>query len=443
MNIKISDHFTYKKLFRFVLPSIMMMIFTSIYGVVDGLFVSNFVGDIPFAAINLVMPFIMILGGMGFMIGSGGTALVAKTLGEGDSKRANKYFSIMVEFTIILGILLTLVGIVFIKPISYMLGATEAMIADCVIYGRSVISFTTAFMLQNVFQSFFIVAEKPKLGLFVTVGAGVTNMILDALFIGCFDFGVDGAALATGISQCVGGVIPFIYFARKNSSLLRFTPTVPRIMPILKSCANGSSELMNNISMSIVSILYNFQLLKYLEEDGVSAYGVLMYVQFVFISIYIGYSIGTSPIVGYNFGANDHAELKNILKKSAIFMGVSGLILSILAVALSNPMSYIFVGYKKDLFDLTSRAFRIFAPSFIFSGFNIFASGFFTALNNGAVSAVIAFLRTLVFQCASILILPLILGKDGIWISIFVAELFAFILSVLFIVGKRKKYKYF
>ncbi|MBO5744327.1 MAG: MATE family efflux transporter [Clostridia bacterium] len=443
MNIKISDHFTYKKLFRFVLPSIMMMIFTSIYGVVDGLFVSNFVGDIPFAAINLVMPFIMILGGMGFMIGSGGTALVAKTLGEGDSKRANKYFSIMVEFTIILGILLTLVGIVFIKPISYMLGATEAMIADCVIYGRSVISFTTAFMLQNVFQSFFIVAEKPKLGLFVTVGAGVTNMILDAVFIGCFDFGVDGAALATGISQCVGGVIPFIYFARKNSSLLRFTPTVPRIMPILKSCANGSSELMNNISMSIVSILYNFQLLKYLEEDGVSAYGVLMYVQFVFISIYIGYSIGTSPIVGYNFGANDHAELKNILKKSAIFMGVSGLILSILAVALSNPMSYIFVGYKKDLFDLTSRAFRIFAPSFIFSGFNIFASGFFTALNNGAVSAVIAFLRTLVFQCASILILPLILGKDGIWISIFVAELFAFILSVLFIVGKRKKYKYF
>jgi Na+-driven multidrug efflux pump len=294
-----------------------------------------------------------------------------------------------------------------------------------------------------VFQSFFIVAEKPKLGLFVTVGAGVTNMILDALFIGCFDFGVDGAALATGISQCVGGVIPFIYFAGKNSSLLRFTPTVPRIMPILKSCANGSSELMNNISMSIVSILYNFQLLKYLEEDGVSAYGVLMYVQFVFISIYIGYSIGTSPIVGYNFGANDHAELKNILKKRAIFMGVSGLILSILAVALSNPMSYIFVGYKKDLFDLTSRAFRIFAPSFIFSGFNIFASGFFTALNNGAVSAVIAFLRTLVFQCTSILILPLILGKDGIWISIFVAELFAFILSVLFIVGKRKKYKYF
>ena len=443
MNIKISDHFTYKKLFRFVLPSIMMMIFTSIYGVVDGLFVSNFVGDIPFAAIDLVMPFIMILGGMGFMIGSGGTALVAKTLGEGDSKRANKYFSIMVEFTIILGILLTLVGIVFIKPISYMLGATEAMIADCVIYGRSVISFTTAFMLQNIFQSFFIVAEKPKLGLLVTVGAGVTNMILDAVFIGFLEFGVEGAALATGISQCVGGVIPFIYFAGKNSSLLRFTPTVPKLMPILKSCANGSSELMNNISMSIVSILYNFQLLKYLEEDGVSAYGVLMYVQFVFISIYIGYSIGISPIVGYNFGANDHAELKNILKKSTIFMGVSGLILSILAVVLSNPMSYIFVGYKKDLFDLTSRAFRIFAPSFIFSGFNIFASGFFTALNNGAVSAVIAFLRTLVFQCASILILPLILGKDGIWISIFVAELFAFILSVLFIVGKRKKYKYF
>ena len=443
MEIKISEHFTYKKLFRFVFPSIMMMIFTSIYGVVDGLFVSNCVGDIPFASINLVMPFIMILGGMGFMIGSGGTALVAKTLGEGDREKANRYFSIMIELTIVMGIVLTVIGIVFMRPISYFLGATEAMIKDCVIYGRTVIAFTTAFMLQNVFQSFFIAAEKPKLGLWATVGAGVTNMVLDGVLIGILECGVEGAALATGISQCVGGIIPFIYFTRKNSSLLRFKLTPLQIKPILRAFANGSSELMNNVSSSVVSMLYNFQLLRYIGEDGVSAYGVIMYVQFVFIAIFIGYSIGISPIVGYNFGAQAHNELKNILKKSVIFNGVAGVVLSIAAIFLSGPMSSIFVGYDKDLFELTSHAFRIFAPAFLFSGFNIFASGFFTALNNGVISAVIAFLRTLVFQTASILILPLIIGSDGIWISIFVAEIFAFLISVFFVVIKRSKYKYY
>ncbi len=442
MKIRISDHFTYKKLFRFVLPSIAMMMFTSIYGMVDGLFVSNFVGDTAFASINLVMPFLMILGGMGFMVGSGGTALVAKTLGEGDREKANKYFSIMVQFTILLGVILTVLGLVFMRPIAYFLGATDEMMGDCVTYGRLVIVFTTAFMLQNVFQSFLIAAEKPKLGLFATLGAGITNMVLDALFIAVFDLGVAGAALATGISQCVGGVLPFIYFAKKNSSLLRFKITSLKFTPIIKACANGSSELMNNISASIVSMLYNFQLLDYIGENGVSAYGVLMYVQFLFVAVYIGYSIGVSPIVGYNFGAESHGEMKNIFKKSVIFMGASGIVLTLLAFFLSSPIAKLFVGYNPELYELTCHAFKMFAPAFLVSGFNIFVSGFFTALNNGAVSAAVAFLRTMLFQTASILILPAIIGEDGIWLSIIVAEIFSFFISLVFIIAKRRKYHY-
>ena len=441
-NIRLSDHFTYSKLLRFTLPSIVMMVFTSIYGVVDGLFVSNFVGKTAFASVNLVMPFVMILGGMGFMIGTGGTALVSKILGEGDPDTANRTFSMMVLFTLALGIVLSAAGIVFMRPVSRFLGATDAMMDDCVLYGRIVTGFTFAFMLQNVFQSFFIAAEKPKLGLKVTVAAGLANMVLDALFIAVFNWGVAGAAIATGLSQCVGGVLPLVYFLRPNSSLLRLSPTRLRLRPILAACGNGSSELMSNISSSVVSMLYNFQLMRLAGEDGVSAYGVLMYVQFIFISIYIGYSIGCAPVVSYHFGAQNHGELKNLLGKSVLLMGCTGVALTALAMALADPLSRLFVGYDAGLFALTSHAFRLFAWSFLLAGFNIYASGFFTALNNGGVSAAISFLRTLVFQSASVLILPIFLDVDGIWWAITVAEVFAFLISVLFLLAKRGKYHY-
>ena len=441
-NIRLSDHFTYSKLLRFTLPSIVMMVFTSIYGVVDGLFVSNFVGKTAFASVNLVMPFVMILGGMGFMIGTGGTALVSKILGEGDPDTANRTFSMMVLFTLALGIVLSAAGIVFMRPVSRFLGAADAMMDDCVLYGRIVTGFTFAFMLQNVFQSFFIAAEKPKLGLKVTVAAGLANMVLDALFIAVFNWGVAGAAIATGLSQCVGGVLPLVYFLRPNSSLLRLSPTRLRLRPILAACGNGSSELMSNISSSVVSMLYNFQLMRLTGEDGVSAYGVLMYVQFIFISIYIGYSIGCAPVVSYHFGAQNHGELKNLLGKSVLLMGCTGVALTALAMALADPLSRLFVGYDADLFALTSHAFRLFAWSFLLAGFNIYASGFFTALNNGGISAAISFLRTLVFQSASVLILPIFLDVDGIWWAITVAEVFAFLISVTFLLAKRGKYHY-
>ena len=440
--IQLSDHFTYRKLFRFTLPSIVMMVFTSIYGVVDGYFISNYAGKTAFASVNLVMPFIMILGGMGFMIGTGGTALVSVVLGQKDHERANRYFSMMIYLTVIMGVILSVLGFTFMKSIAALLGATEEMLADCVLYGRIVISFTTAFMLQNVFQSFLIAAEKPKFGLVVTVIAGATNMVLDWLFVGVFGWGVAGAAAATGLSQCAGGLVPLIYFLLPNKSLLRLTRTKLELIPLLKACGNGSSELMSNISSSVVSMIYNFQLLKYIGENGVSAFGVLMYVQFIFVAIFIGYSIGCAPVVSYHYGAGNSPEVKNMLKKSMLLMGTLGVLLSALAFCLAEPLAKIFVGYDAELHALTSHAFRLFSFSFLLAGFNIYCSSFFTALNNGAISAAVSFLRTLVFQTSAILILPLILDVDGIWLSNAFAEIFAFAISAIFLIAKRKKYHY-
>ena len=442
MKIQLSDHFTYKKLLRFVLPSVVMMVFTSIYGVVDGLFVSNFAGKTAFAAINLVMPFVMVLGGIGFMIGAGGTALVSKILGEGDRERANRCFSMMVLLTLILGVLLSVVGVLFMRPVARFLGATDGMMDDCVLYGRIVTGFTVTFMLQNVFQSFLIAAEKPHLGLAATVAAGVTNMALDALFVAGFGWGVAGAAVATGLSQCVGGLFPLIYFLRPNSSLLRLVKTGLDGRILLKACANGSSELMSNISSSVVGMIYNFQLLRYIGEDGVSAYGVLMYVQFIFVAIDIGYAIGCAPVIGYHYGAGHPSELKNMLRKSTLLMGGTGIVMAVTAAALARPLALLFVGYDPALCALTQHAFRLFSFAFLLAGFNIFVSSFFTALNNGAVSAAVSFLRTLVFQTASVLLLPELIGVDGIWWAITVAEVFAFVISLLFLFGKRKQYHY-
>lgn len=442
MNIRLSDHFTYKKLLRFCLAPIVMMVFTSIYGVVDGLFVSNFVGKTSFAAINLVMPFIMILGGVGFMLGTGGSALVAKTLGEGRKEDASRYFTMTVKLTLFSGAALAIIGTAGIRPIAYLLGATDAMIGECVVYGRTVLLFNAAFMLQNVFQTFLAVAEKPKLGLFSTIAAGITNMALDALFIAGLEWGVAGAALATGLSQCVGGILPLLYFLRPNSSLLRLTKSGFDGVVMLKACANGSSELMTNISSSVVSMLYNFQLMKYAGENGVAAYGVLMYVQFIFAAVFIGYTIGSAPIVSYHYGADNHAELKNMLTKSLLLMSITGCIMTVLAQLCSAPLAKIFVGYDAELYDMTRHAFRLFSLSFILTGVNIFSSSFFTALNNGGVSAAISFLRTLVFQMLSVLALPVFFGLDGIWWAAAAAEAFACVISIAFLLAKRKKYHY-
>ncbi len=441
--IQLSDHFTYSRLFRFVLPSIVMMVFTSIYGVVDGLFVSNFAGKTAFASINLIMPFLIILGAMGFMLGTGGTALVSRVLGEGDKERANEYFSMITLFGILLGVILTVVGVLAMRPMAILLGATEAMVDDCVLYGRIVVCFLTSFMLQNMFQSFLIAAERPKFGLLITLAAGVTNMVLDALFVGVFRWGIAGAAIATGISQTVGGVVPLMYFLFSKSSPLRLRWTKFEAQPLLRSCANGSSELMSNISGSLIGMLYNAQLMRFLGEDGVATYGVLMYVQFIFVAIDIGYSIGCAPIISYHYGARNHPELRNLLTKGLKVMGILGIVMTIAAILLSGTLANIFVGYDATLCELTRHAFHLFSFAFLLAGFNIFLSSFFTALNNGGVSAAISFLRTLVFQAASVILLPMALDVDGLWWAASAAEALAFVVSIGFLLAMKGKYHYF
>ena len=442
MKIQLSEHFTYKKLLRFVLPSIVMMIFTSIYGVVDGLFVSNYVGKTAFAAVNLVMPLLMMLSALGFMMGTGGSAIVAKTLGQGDKERANRYFSMMVYVTVVGGVVLTVLGLVFLRPIVIALGAEGEMIGECLIYGRISLASLTFFMVQNVFQSFFVAAEKPHMGLGVMVAAGVTNMILDYLFIVVFSWGIAGAAAATAAGETVGGIVPLIYFFKKNTSLLRLTKTKIKGKILLKACTNGSSELMTNLSMSLVNMLYNMQLMKLAGEDGVAAYGVIMYINFIFLATFIGYSIGSAPIVGYHFGAQNHNELKNLFRKSMRLIGGWGVLLMLLASVLSGPLAQFFVGYDAELLAMTSHGLRLYALAFLVSGFNIYGSAFFTALNNGLVSAVISFLRTLVFQMAAVLILPRLLGLNGIWLAILVAELLALGVTLQFFMRKKKVYHY-
>lgn len=442
MDIKLSEHFTYKKILRFTLPSIIMMIFTSIYGVVDGFFVSNYVGKTPFAAVNLIMPFLMILGAVGFMFGTGGGALIAKTMGEGKSEKANSLFSLFVYTTAVCGIIIGALGIVFIRPVASLLGAEGEMLNNCVTYGRIILIALPFFMLQYEFQSFFATAEKPQLGLVVTIAAGFTNMILDALFIAFFKWGLFGAAAATAISQIVGGSIPLIYFFRKNSSRLKLTKCKFEKNMLLRACVNGSSELMSNISMSIVSMLYNFQLMKYVGENGVAAYGVLMYVNLFFLAAFIGYSVGTAPIIGYNYGAQNYFELTNLLKSSFTIIGIFSVCMFTLSEFLAYPIAKIFVGYDKELMNLTLNGFRIVSFLFLFAGVSIFGSAFFTALNNGLISALISFLRTLVFQVSAVLIIPIFLGINGIWLSTVTAEVMSVIITLIFIFKMKNKYHY-
>lgn len=442
MKISLSDHFTYRKLLKFVLPTIVMIMVSSIYGVVDGFFISNFVGKTAFAAVNIVMPFVMILGGMGFMLGAGGTALVAKTEGEGDGKRAKKYFSMTVIFTVILGLLLTVIGIFCIGPVSKLLGATDEMLDDCILYGRICISFTVFYMMQNVFHAFLVAAERPTLGLIVTVTAGLTNIALDGIFVAACNFGLVGAAVATGLGQIVGAVIPLVYFLSPNKSTLRFKFCALEFKPILKMITNGSSELMTNVACSVVSILYNWQLMSRIGENGVDAYGVLMYVQYIFVAIEIGYSVGCAPITAYNYGADNRDELKNIFKKSMILMSATGVILAVVAQGLAVPIAKMFVGYDKELCDLTVHAFRLFSFAFVFSGINIYSTGFFTALNNGLASAILSFLRALVLQSLFVLTLPLAFGVEGIWWATLCTEAIAAVIAVGFFIGYKKKYGY-
>ena len=442
--IKLSDHFSYGRLIRFTLPSVGMMIFTSIYGVVDGFFVSNFAGKTPFAAVNLIFPLLMLLATVGFMFGTGGSAIVAKTFGERKPEKANRYFSLFTYVAFGLGVLFAALGILFLRPIAVLLGGSGELLENAVLYGRIILLALPFNVLQIFFQTFFVTAEKPQLGLAVTIASGVTNMILDALLVLLFpqEYKLVGAAIATAMSQVIGGAVPLIYFGRKNSSILQLGKTSFDGKVLVRACINGSSEFMSNVSMNIVGMLYNLQLLKYAGEDGVAAYGVMMYISFIFAATFMGYTMGTAPVVGFHDGAQNHSELKSLLQKSLIIVGVLGAGQLVVGQLLAVPMSALFVGYDKNLLALTVSGFRIFVLSFPFMGYAIFGSGFFTALNDGVTSAIISFLRTLVFQVAAVLLLPLIWEINGVWWSIVVAEFMAVVFSVIFLILKKKKYHY-
>lgn len=442
MNIQLSEHFDYKKLLLFTLPSIVMMIFTSIYSVVDGFFVSNFVGKAAFTAVNFIMPVLMILGTVGFMFGTGGSALIARTMGEGRDKEARRIFSLIVYVSMVLGVALAIIGQLILRPVAVMMHAEGELLQNCLIYGRIILLALPAYILQFEFQCLFVTANKPKLGLIISICAGLTNMVLDALFMAVFHWGLPGAAIATAISQCVGGLLPLIYFGLPNSSRLRLGATRFSGRVLGRVCINGSSELMSNIAMSTVSALYNMQLLKYAGPDGVSAYGVLMYVGMIFMAIFMGYSVGVAPVVSYHFGAENHSELHNLLARSLRMIAVCGVAMVTAAHLLATPLGKMFVGYDEELLALTLHAFSIYSWAFLLAGFTIFGSGFFTALNNGLISAAISFLRTLVFEIGAVLILPLFWETDGIWFSMVAAELMAITVTTIFLLANRRRYQY-
>lgn len=441
-HIHLSDHFTYGRLLQFTLPTIIMMIFTSIYSVVDGLFVSNFVGKTAFAAVNLIMPMLVIMGIFGYMFGAGGSALIAKTLGEKNREKANRLFSLFVYLSIGFSTLMTILGLIIMRPAVIWFGAEGRLLEDCLTYGRIFILALPAWMLMYEFQLFFVTAEKPVLGLAVTVAAGVTNIVLDALFIVVFRWGIAGAAAASAISQLVGGIFPLIYFGCRNSSLLRLTATSFDFKAVVKCCTNGSSELMSGISMSFVGIIYNIQLMKYIGEDGVAAYGVLMYVSMIFMSVFLGYSNGSAPVFAFHYGAGNLPELRSLLRKSILIIVIFSAGMFIVSELMAYPVSLVFVGYDRKLMDVTINGFFIYSFAFIFMGMAIFSSAFFTALNNGPVSALISFLRTLVFEFGSVMLLPLIFGVNGIWGSVVVAEIMAALVGIIFMAGYRKRYLY-
>ena len=442
MPIKLSDHFTYRKLLRFTLPSIIMMVISSVYSVVDGLFVSNLIGDLALSSVNIVFPVAMIVGSFGFMLGTGGSAIVARTMGEGDQEQANQYFSMIILAVVLLGVVLSTFCVIYTEPIARFAGASDALIEDCIVYGRILLAGSVPFMLQTSFQSFFVVAEKPQMGLALSIAAGVTNMVLDYVLIAVCGLGIAGAAIATVLGYCVGGVLPLLYFLHPKRKGMRLTRTRFYGKQLLHACANGSSELLSNISSSVVGILYNLQLMRLIGEAGVAAYSVMMYVDFVFIAAFLGFSIGSAPIVSYHYGAANQTELKNVFRKSMVVILCTSLAMVVLSELLSRPLSSAFVGYNAELLDMTVHGFRLFALCYLFAGINIYASSFFTALCNGALSALISFLRSLLLRGGMVLLMPLLFDLDGIWAAVTVAEGLAAIVSVGLLYAMRKRYQY-
>lgn len=442
MTIKLSDHFTFSRLLRFTLPSIVMMIFTSVYSVVDGLFVSNLVGDLALSAVNIMFPVSMLLAAFGFMLGSGGSAIVARTMGEGKQELANRYFSMIIYCVLGLGLVLSVLSVIFVEPIARLAGASDLLIADCIAYGRVLLGGSAVFMLQVSFQTFFVTAELPHLGLCFSLASGITNIVLDYVLIGPLNMGIAGAAWGTVLSYVVGGILPLLYFIRPTRGTLRLTATRLYVRELKNACVNGSSELMSNLASSLVSILYNLQLMRMIGELGVAAYSVMMYIDFAFAAAFLGFSMGSAPIVSYHYGAGSHAELRSVFRKSLTVIAAFSLAMVLLSELLSRPLARAFVGYHPELLEMTVHGFRLFALNYLFCGVTIYSSSFFTALCNGAISALLSFLRSFLFRGGMVLVLPIFFQLDGVWLAVVVADGLGALVSAAFLRAKGKQYHY-
>ena len=443
MTIELSGHYGYGRLIKATLPMALMMIIVSVYSIVDGYFISNWAGSDAFAGMNLIWPPIAVVGAIGLMVGTGGSALVSKTFGEGHPEEARRIFTMMIRLTVIAGVILGTICFILMPWLAKVLGADEAMIPHAILYGRILIIVLPAYMLQMAFQPFFMVAERPHFGTALSILSGVTNIILDALFVAVFSWGLTGAALASCAGILLNAGIPIWFFSSKrNKTQLCFVPTRLDWKKILKSCSNGISEFVGSIALSVVSMCYNWQLMRYIGANGVSAYGIIMYLGFIFAAIFIGYNMGVSQIIAYNYGAGNKPELRSLLKKSLVIIGLVGVVITALAELSADVIADIFVGYDAELRDLTAYATRVYMLSFLICGFNMFCSAWFTSLNNGIISAIGAFVRTLVFEFACVFILPMLFGIEGIWVAVNVAELLSLFLTISLIIGFRKRYGY-
>jgi len=444
MKIELQGHYGYGRLVRTMLPSIATMIVSSIYSIADGLFVSNYAGSTAFAAMNIIWPGIQILAVFGLMVGAGGSALVSKTLGEGDQDKACRIFSMLTRITMLAGIAMAFLFFILMKPLTWVLGAEGGMIQMATTYGRIIVITLPLYMIQMMFQPFFMVAEKPELGTQISIICGVVNIVLDALFIIVFRLGLIGAALGTAISIATGGLFSLIWFlSKRNKTHLQFRKNVKTEWKhVGKSCSNGLSEYVGNVALSVVSICYNLQLMKYIGESGVAAYGILMYLGFVFAAVFIGYNLSVTQIIAFNYGERNHTELRSLLHKSIILISVGGVIMTTVAETAAAPLARFFVGYDESICILTIRAIRIYMLSFLICGLNMFASAWFTALNNGIISAISAFVRTFIFELGCVFILPTFFGVDGIWNAVNVAEVCALLFSAFLITAFSKKYGY-
>ena len=438
--IKLSDHFSCAKLLLFAIPTIGMIMISITYDVVDGYFVSNYIGKTAFSAVNIIYPFQLLLSMVGYMFGSGGSALIAAELGDGNQQNARLYFTAIIKAAAAIGVVLAVAGVLLLRPVAVMIGATPEILEYGLPYGRTLFLFLPIMILGYTFQSILITAEKPKLGLYISLGNLFSNALLDWLFVAVFKWGMVGAAVATGIGACLNGLVPLIYFARPNSSPLHFCKGRVQVKPLLKACGNGSSEMVNDMSTSLIFVLYNYQLLRMLGEDGVAAYGVTVFVEGIFAAVFYGLAMQATSIVGYHFGAKNYPELKSLLKNGIILNFISGILMFVLAQVSAPLISRIYVGYDETVYRLSVHAMRMYAFAFLLQGFNEYASAYFTGLNNGLVSGILAFTRTFLIQTVMILVLPLLLGTDGLWLAQAATEVFAAVIAIVFFITRKHEY---